>query len=81
MWDDDVESNYISFIIWNKGIYHNADNMKSITVLQEEEKVLDEIIKFKTLRGTEIKYYETKKRLVKAYIKVNIEFYHFFFRI
>jgi len=54
--------------------------MKSITVLQEEEKVLDEIIKFKTLRGTEFKYYETKKRLVKAYIKVNIEFYHFFFR-
>lgn len=49
--------------------------MKAISLLQEEEKILEEIIKFKTLRGTEIKYFETKKKLVNAMIKVYIHTY------
>ena len=46
--------------------------MKAISLLQEEEKILDDIIKFKNLRQTEIKYFETKKKLVHAMIKVFI---------
>jgi len=46
--------------------------MKAISLLQEEEKILDDIIKFKNLRQTDVKYFETKKKLVHAMIKVFI---------
>lgn len=43
--------------------------MKSITVLEEEEKILEKIIKDKSLRKVNFDYFVKKQKLVSAYIK------------
>jgi hypothetical protein len=45
-------------------MYHRADKMKSMGVLQEELTITDDIIKFKKDRGLEYDFFESKKDLL-----------------
>jgi len=51
-----------------ESLYHRTDKMKSIGVLQEELKFLDEIIAFKEKNKLEADFFENKKTMVEAEI-------------
>lgn len=50
-------------------MYHRPDKMKSIGVLQEELKIVDDIIKYKTDKGLDYDFFESKKDMIDIEIQ------------